>query len=269
MTAQEAVAFLASKRRTVLLGGMAMILHGLSRNTKDYDIWLDPLPDAQTWAAAIQQLLRREPPLQVQRISSFGGWTPIGVADVPLVGAEDRLIRITGADRPIDVFFVPNEFDAADFGGVWERGTSIDHGVRLMEAIDLIVTKQLTDRPHDETDIRFLTNKIEAQYRARLRTCSEAETAAMLDRFATPEIAAFAVRESKDDSIRAVGWRILHEMRANGDPFAEEFIREIGLASPEVVDRLEEERRKQSQNEELLRRQKRTPEQDQELGQSL
>ena len=269
MTAQEAVAFLASKRRTVLLGGMAMILHGLSRNTKDYDIWLDPLPDAQTWAAAIQQLLTREPPLQVQRISSFGGWMPIGVADVPLVGTEDRLIRIAGADRPIDVFFVPNEFDAADFEGVWERGTSIDHGVRLMEAIDLIVTKQLTDRPHDETDIRFLTNKIEAQYRARLRTCSEAETAAMLDRFATPEIAAFAVRESKDDSIRAVGWRILHEMRANGDPFAEEFIREIGLASPEVVERLEEERRKQSQNEELLRRQKRTPEQDQELGQSL
>jgi hypothetical protein len=131
----------------------------------------------------------------------------------------------------------------------------------LLEAIDLIVTKQLTDRPHDETDIRFLTNKIEAQYRARLRTCLEAEAVAMLDRFATPEIAAFAVRESKDDSIRAVGWRILHEMRANGDPFAEEFIREIGLASPEVIDR--------SQNEELLRRQKRTPEQDQELGQSL
>jgi hypothetical protein len=67
MTAQEAVAFLASKRRTVLLGGMAMILHGLSRNTKNYDIWFDPLPDAQTWAAAIQRLLTREPPLQVQR----------------------------------------------------------------------------------------------------------------------------------------------------------------------------------------------------------
>ena len=47
MIAQEAVAFLAGKRRTVLLGGMAVILHGLSRNTKDYDIWLDPLPDEQ------------------------------------------------------------------------------------------------------------------------------------------------------------------------------------------------------------------------------
>jgi hypothetical protein len=141
MTAQEAVAFLASKRRTVLLGGLAVILHGLSRNTKDYDIWLDPLPDVQAWAATIQQLLTREPSLQAQRVSAFGGWTPISVAGVPVVGTEDRLIRIAGAERPIDVFFVPNEFEAGDFEGVWERGTSIDHGVRLIEAIDLIVTK--------------------------------------------------------------------------------------------------------------------------------
>ena len=40
MTAQEAVVFLANRRRVVLLGGMAVILHGLSRSTKDYDIWL-------------------------------------------------------------------------------------------------------------------------------------------------------------------------------------------------------------------------------------
>jgi hypothetical protein len=86
----------------------------------------------------------------------------------------------------------------------------------------------------------------------------------MLDRFATPEIAAIAVRESKEDSIRAVGWRILHEMRDNGDPFAEELIREI---DPALTVRLEEVRRKQ--NAELLCRQKRTPEQDQGLGQSL
>jgi len=48
----------------------------------------------------------------------------------------------------------------------------------------------------------------------------------MLDRFATPEIAAIAVRESKEDSIRAIGWKILHEMRDNGDPFAEEIVTE-------------------------------------------
>jgi hypothetical protein len=37
MTAQEAVVFLANRRRMVLLGGIAVILHGLSRSTKDYD----------------------------------------------------------------------------------------------------------------------------------------------------------------------------------------------------------------------------------------
>jgi hypothetical protein len=256
MTAQEAVAFLASKRRTVLLGGMAVILHGLSRNTKDYDIWLDPLPDVQSWAAPIQQLLSRESSLQACRISAFVGWKPIIVGDVPVVGTEDRLIRIVGVDRPIDVFYVPNELEAVDFEGVWERGTSLEHGLRLIEAIDLIVTKQLTDRPQDEADIRFLTSKIETQYRERLKTCSEVEAISMLDRFATPEIAAIAVRESKEDSIRALGWRILHEMRENGDPFAAEFIGEMERQSPAKV-------------EEFPSLQKQPPEQDQELGPSL
>ena len=54
----------------------------------------------------------------------------------------------------------------------------------------------------------------------------------MLDRFATPDIAATAVRESKEDSIRALGWRILYEMRENGDPFAAEFIREMERKGP-------------------------------------
>src|SRR5580704_17986539 len=99
MTSQEAVAFLASKRRTVLLGGLAVILHGLSRNTKDYDVWLDPLPDVQSWAAPIQQLLTREPSLEARRISALEGWKPVIVGDVPVVGAEDRLIRIVGNER--------------------------------------------------------------------------------------------------------------------------------------------------------------------------
>ena len=34
MTAPEALAFLARERRTVLLGGVAVILHGMNRSTK-------------------------------------------------------------------------------------------------------------------------------------------------------------------------------------------------------------------------------------------
>jgi hypothetical protein len=128
---------------------MAVILHGLSRSTKDYDIWLDPLPDVQSWAAPIQQLLTRETSVQARRISVVGRSRPISVDDIPLVGTEDSVIRIVGMERPIDMAFVPLEFETAEFAAVWERGTSIEQGLKLTEAIDLTVGKR-TDRPIDE-----------------------------------------------------------------------------------------------------------------------
>jgi hypothetical protein len=69
MTAPEALAFLARERRTVLLGGAAVILHGMNRSTKDFDIWMDPHPDADTWAAPIGHLLEQVPSLCLLRIA--------------------------------------------------------------------------------------------------------------------------------------------------------------------------------------------------------
>jgi hypothetical protein len=228
MTAPEALAFLARERRTVLLGGAAVILHGMNRSTKDFDIWMDPHPDADTWAAPIAHLLGQDPSLSLLRISPLPQlWNPITKEKLPVVANEDRLIRIAGTNRPIDVFYIPNELEAADFEGVWQRGKPLEHGIRLMEEIDLIVTKQLTNRPNDRTDIRFLQDKIEAAYRDRLRTCSAEEAQEMLARFATPEIAAFAVKEASDADVRSLGWKLLNEMREAGDPFAEDLIREI------------------------------------------
>jgi phosphate uptake regulator len=46
------------------------------------------------------------------------------------VGAEDRLIRIVGNERPIDVFYIPNELEAADF----ERYVVAEHDeVNILE----------------------------------------------------------------------------------------------------------------------------------------
>lgn len=45
MKAKAVVDSLANRRNTLLMGGMAVILHGLSRTTKDIDIWVDPKPD--------------------------------------------------------------------------------------------------------------------------------------------------------------------------------------------------------------------------------
>jgi hypothetical protein len=44
---------LAARHRVILLGGMAMIAHGLTRQTKDFDIWLEPFSGAQEWAAML------------------------------------------------------------------------------------------------------------------------------------------------------------------------------------------------------------------------
>jgi len=229
VTARDALEFLASRRRAVLMGGAAVILHGLSRMTKDYDIWLDPLPNPDAWASGIVELLAAAPFLQARRIATIatGMWTPITGSEIAAVGSEDGMVRLAGLDWPIDVFYKPNEFDVSDFEGVWQRSTPSDRGLRLMEKIDLLVTKQLTDRLGDRADIGFLTGKVEEEYRARLKDCSEQEAKEMFERFATPEIAAFAIRESANEKVRALALRTLEEMRTAGDPFAEELIREL------------------------------------------
>ena len=56
MGAPELDAFirrLTGGHRVLLLGGLAVIAHGLARATKDADVWLDPLASAELWACAL------------------------------------------------------------------------------------------------------------------------------------------------------------------------------------------------------------------------
>jgi hypothetical protein len=229
MRALDALEFLAGKRRTVLLGGAAVILHGLSRYTKDFDVWQDPLPDAKTWARGVEELLKLESNMGAERIGTLvsGTWTPIDVSEIPTVGTDDGMVRLAGLDRPIDVFYRPNELEVSDFEAVWQRSTPSDRGLRLMDKIDLLVTKQNTTRITDVTDIKFLEDKIESEYRSRLVSCSEQEARQMFERFATPEIAAYAIRQNPDQKVRDLAWGILEELRAQGNPFAEELVRDL------------------------------------------
>ena len=195
MKAKDAVTFLCERRRTLLLGGMAVILHGLSRTTKDIDIWMDPLPDAEVWTQTLLELIAHDPSFIVQKIAANNTWENITPANIARAAEQDGMIRMAASDRPLDIFFVPNELEANDFDQVWQRAKPMDGDLRLIDEIDLIVTKQLTGRPTDEIDIRFLHDKIEARYRVILKTCDVKEGQELLDRFATPEIAAYAIRE--------------------------------------------------------------------------
>jgi hypothetical protein len=84
----------------VLLGGAAVILHGMNRSTKDFDIWMDPYPDADTWAAPIAHLLEQDPSLSLLRIAPLPQlWSPVTVERLSLGRQNGVCFRSPGNRR--------------------------------------------------------------------------------------------------------------------------------------------------------------------------
>lgn len=54
MKAHDVVTRLARRSRVIILGGIAVVLHGLHRSTRDVDLWVDPLGDADLWADSLR-----------------------------------------------------------------------------------------------------------------------------------------------------------------------------------------------------------------------
>ena len=96
-----------------------------------------------------------------------------------------------------------------------------------MEEVDLLVTKQLTGRPHDEADMRFLERRIELSYSERLKTCDPVEGEKLLARFATPALAAVAAAHESSPEMRALGLTILREMSDEGDLIAVDILQDV------------------------------------------
>ena len=64
-TATELIRFLASTHRVVVLGGLAVISHGLSRVTYDADCWLEPSLSTELWCEAVKKILLKWPQLRL------------------------------------------------------------------------------------------------------------------------------------------------------------------------------------------------------------
>lgn len=220
-TAAELTRRLAEHHRVMVLGGLAVIGHGQSRSTYDSDLWLDPTLPLQDWCEAIHGLSMVPGPVSVV---CMGSWREIGPEEIAGVIQRDRVVRISGASQPIDIFREPNELDMGLFDEVWGRARPLGDGTRLPDAIDLLATKQMTGRDKDLADITFLERKAEADYLARLPGASASEALAMLARFLTPRVAEAAL-DHADASVSALGMRFLRELAGEGDPFAEEILR--------------------------------------------
>ncbi len=224
--AEDLVRQLALRFRIVTLGGVAVITHGLSRNTHDLDVWIDPMESPEAWCRALWPGIMTDSKVTIIDIGSF---SPVEGGIFPEVISHDGVVRVSGLDRPLDIFRRPNEMEVSGFEEVWERASPQADGTRLPDVVDLLITKQDTGRPKDTYDIQFLEGKAEAMYLERLPKAAAGEALKMLDRFLNPKVAAAAAGHP-DPVVREAGLGFLRELAEEGDPFARDLLAAFGGA---------------------------------------
>lgn len=127
-TADGLIEALASCFKVVTLDGVAVISHGLNRNTYGADTWVDPSGTLSDWVSRVGPVIFTYPLARPVRI---GSWTPFAEADLATVIDDDKVIRVLGLDRPLDIFRTPNELEISEFDDVWNRATQLDDGTRV------------------------------------------------------------------------------------------------------------------------------------------
>lgn len=220
---------LSKDGRVVLLGGLAVIAHGLSRATKDIDVWLDPLGDVTEWTGVVRRVLSKydqAKPYNLRRKRV------VECEQMEEVIARDSVIRIVGLDRPIDIFRIPHNFTAEDFDEVWEHTEKAIGGARLPDEIDLLVTKEGTSRHQDIADASFLEDKIRSRLCETLQTCAFPEAEAAFQRYVDHETCRAALGNPHAD-VRELALATLRQFAADGDPFAREILDGYAPTSPE------------------------------------
>jgi hypothetical protein len=208
---------LTANHRVIVLGGLAVIAHGLSRSTYDGDIWLDPMTDAEAWSETLLTCCRKFDSLTIHQLP---GWTEVSSSDLPNVVHDTGLVRILGLDCPLDVFRKPNETEIDHFDQIYARGHLAKDGTILPDPLDLIQSKLDTGRDKDLTDILFLESLVRADYKKRLPIATLEEATAMLDRFSEWQVLQAAL-ENPSVEVKALAHQHLREFAEAGDPFSQ------------------------------------------------
>ncbi len=213
---------LAANHRVILLGGMAVIAHGLSRQTKDFDVWLEPMASEEEWAAKLADVCGRFPE---SYFWSLAEQRRLEAHEVAAEAVDFGVVRVGGFALPVDIFRKPNELEVDDFERVWAGATRMEGGVALPSETDLYMTKANTGREHDWQDQLFLEGLVKKRFRERLPVCDEAEARSLLDRFLDPEVLCFAL-DNPHAEVRDFALQSLREFEAEGDPYSRDILAE-------------------------------------------
>ncbi len=227
-TFQQFLARVATRQRVVLIGGLAVIAHGYSRPTKDGDAWLDPLDSPESWAAAVIATMAEFDGLSLWSLAER---RPLDPAELSEAVALDGVIRVSGLNADLDLFRKPNVLACEDFDPVWTRAAIWADEVRLIDAIDLILSKENTGREQDHQDIRFLEDRVRREFSARLAVATPADARALFARY-TDHVVGEAALANPDPAVQALGREILRELAAQGDWFSREILARLEEPDP-------------------------------------
>jgi hypothetical protein len=140
--------------RYVVVGGVAVLLHGFARLTGDVDLALDLEPVEARKAVAALAALGCRPRLPVD---------PMQFADPAVRAAwiRDRGLRVFSFWSPSQPMLLVDCFaeNPIPFADLWERAESVQLAttrVPVASIADLIALKRLADRPQDREDIEAL-----------------------------------------------------------------------------------------------------------------
>ena len=216
---------LTKSRKAILIGGLAVIAHGLSRGTKDADIWLEPMASAEDWLQAIQDAIRKYPtPLTIHCLP---GWQELQGSELVSNINDVGMIRVNGLPVPLDIFRKPNGYEISQFKSVWKNAQVHTAGVRLPRAADLIPTKESTGRERDSGDWFFLLNKSRQEQGDALAKAKTAEQAhSILADYFDYEICKRGLKNPHPE-VRNIILEELQILAADGDPFAKEILENI------------------------------------------
>ena len=217
MKTDHFIKHLTQNHRVVVLGGLAVIAHGLSRSTYDADIWLDPMSSSREWAGFLEQVCAAFGGLSIHRLP---GWSPVSGSDLIAAVEETNMVRVLGLDCPLDIFRKPNELEISDFNTVCLRAALRKDGTLLPDPLDLIQSKFDTGRDKDLQDIQHLESVVRADYKLRLPIATLAEATHLLGRYSEWQVLRFAL-ENPLPEVRELAMTHLREFAVLGDPFSQ------------------------------------------------
>ena len=223
-TIHEFLSRCASRQRVILIGGLAVIAHGFSRRTKDGDAWLDPLASPEAWAAAVRATFAEFAGLRLWSLAERRNLDPGELAEAIAI---DGVIRVSGLNADLDLFRKPNVIECEDFERVWQQAAPWADEVRVIDPVDLILTKENTGREQDLQDIGFLEGKIRTDFGPRLASASLEEARALFARYADHIVCERALA-NPDPAVQALARDLLADMAAQGDWFSRDVLARVG-----------------------------------------